>query len=442
MKDDTLTIELEGTSGFERLLEQLSRRGETDLDRVEPAVREILREVRDEGDAAVRRYVARFENRDVSELVVRDYDGAAALASLAPELRRALETAATRIRDYHQRQAEQQRSFEYEKDGVTLASRVTPLARVGIYAPGGKACYPSSVLMAAVPAAVAGVEAIYLASPDTSAEVRAACHLAGVTALVDAGGAQAIAALAYGTETVPRVDKIVGPGNIYVAAAKRLVFGEVDIDSIAGPSEILVVADDSADPEVVAADLLSQAEHDEDAYPLLLTTDEPLARATGAAVTRQLAALPELDSRGRPRRAVAEESVRRNGFALVVSNRDALAHIANTLAVEHVAVQTHSASELAARIVRAGALFVGHFTPEAAGDYLAGPSHVLPTGGAARYGAPLGVYDFVSRSSVISYAEGALAAQADDITAFARSEGLEAHARAVEIRTKPGRARA
>lgn len=436
MNEVSLTIELEGTSGFERLLSQLSLRGEADLDRVEPAVREILREVRAEGDAAVRRYVARFESREVSDLLIHEYGGAEALASLSPELRRALETAAARIREYHERQGEQQRTFEYERDGVSLASRVSPLARVGIYAPGGKACYPSSVLMCAVPAAVAGVEAIYLASPDTSPEVRAACHLAGVTALVDAGGAQAIAALAYGTETIPRVDKIVGPGNIYVAAAKRLVFGEVDIDSIAGPSEILVVADDTANPEIVAADLLSQAEHDEDAYPLLLTTDEALARAANAAVVRQLAELPEKDSRGRTRRAVAVESVRRNGFALVVSDRDAMARVANALAAEHVAVQTRDPAELAARIVRAGALFVGHHTPEAAGDYLAGPSHVLPTGGAARYGAPLGVYDFVSRSSVIQYGEAALAAQAADITAFARSEGLEAHARAVEVRTK------
>lgn len=434
-----LRIELEGSPGFDQLLEGLRRRGETDLERVESTVRDILRDVREQGDAAVQRYVEKFEARQVDRLLITDYGGAEALASLPPELSRALRTAADRIRDYHRRQAEQQRTFDYEKDGVRLASRVTPLARVGIYAPGGKACYPSSVLMCAVPAAVAGVETIYLASPDTSPEVRAACHLAGVTALVDAGGAQAIAALAYGTESIPRVDKIVGPGNIYVAAAKRLVFGEVDIDSIAGPSEILVVADDSADAEVVAADLLSQAEHDEDAYPLLLTSSEALARAVDQAVARQLATLPELDSRGRGRRAVAVESVRRNGYALVVQSREALARVANELAAEHVAVQTEAPDELAERILRAGALFIGHHTPEAAGDYLAGPSHVLPTGGAARYGAPLGVYDFVSRSSVIGYQPEALAAQAADITTFARSEGLEAHARAVEARSLPRR---
>ncbi len=432
----TLTIVREGGANFTETLRKLSRRGETDLDRVEPAVREILGAVRTEGDAAVRRYVERFERRKVGPLLIEDYGGAEALASLPSELARALRTATARIREYHEKQAEQLRTFEYEKEGVTLSSRVTPLERLGIYAPGGKACYPSSVLMCAVPAKVAGVREIYLASPDTSPEVRAACHLAGVKALVDAGGAQAVAAMGYGTESVPQVDKIVGPGNIYVAAAKRLVFGEVDIDSIAGPSEILVIADDSADPEVIAADLLSQAEHDEDAYPLLLTDSAAVAEATDAAVARQLAALPETDSRGRTRRAVAVESVRRNGFTLVVETRDKLIETANRLAAEHVSVQTREARALADRILRAGALFIGHSTPEAAGDYLAGPSHVLPTGGAARYGAPLGVYDFVSRSSLISYEPAALAAQADDITVFARSEGLEAHARAVEVRTK------
>ncbi len=422
---------------FAATLKKLARRGETDLDRVEPAVREILAAVRHEGDAAVKRYVDKFEGRKVEGgLRVENYGGAEALASLPRELARALETAAARIREYHEKQAEQLRTFEYEKGGVTLSSRVTPLARLGIYAPGGKACYPSSVLMCAVPAQVAGVSEIYLASPDTSPEVRAACHLAGVKALVDAGGAQAVAAMAYGTESVPQVDKIVGPGNIYVAAAKRLVFGEVDIDSIAGPSEILVIADDSADAEVVAADLLSQAEHDEDAYPLLLTPSQTLASAVEAAVVRQLEALPEKDSRGRARRAVAVESVRRNGYTLVAESHESLVRIANQLAAEHVSLQTRDARKLADRILRAGALFVGHSTPEAAGDYLAGPSHVLPTGGAARYGAPLGVYDFVSRSSLISYEPAALAAQADDITVFARSEGLEAHARAVEVRTK------
>ncbi|MES1178757.1 MAG: histidinol dehydrogenase [Myxococcales bacterium] len=418
----------QGTAEYEALLARLARRGESDLDRVEPVVREILAAVRSEGDAGLRRYVERFEKSVPKAWLERDYGGEAALRSLPAPVAEALVEGANRIRRYHQRQAESLGGFEYTEDGVTLGSRVTPLARVGVYAPGGKARYPSSVLMCAVPAQVAGVQEIIVASPDTSAEVRAACHLAGVHALLDAGGAQAVAALAYGTESVPRVDKIVGPGNIYVAAAKRLVFGEVDIDSIAGPSEILVVADASADPVLVAADLLSQAEHDEAAYPLLVTSDASLVARVDAELVRQLSDLP--------RRVIAETSVRNNGYALVVRDRAALAAVANTLAAEHVAVHTVEARALADRILRAGAIFVGSMTPEAAGDYLAGPSHVLPTGGAARYGAPLGVYDFVSRTSIIDYQASALIEQGPKITAFARAEGLEAHARAVEFRTR------
>ncbi len=431
MSDPLFAILSAGTPEFERRLSELARRGDTDLTRVEASVREILAAVRRERDAAVLRYVERFEQRRPQRVFLQDYEGAAALASLAPDVRAALELAAERILRYHTAQRERLGSFEYEEGGVTLASRVTPLERVGVYAPGGKALYPSSVLMCAVPARVAGVNEIYLACPQVNAEVRAACHLAGVKGIVDAGGAQAIAALAFGTETVPRVDKIVGPGNLYVTAAKRLVFGEVDIDGLAGPSEILVIADDSAAPSHVAADLLSQAEHDEAAYPLLLTTSRALAEQVLAETEKQLATLP--------RRAIAEASLRGNAVALVVPDAAELARVANVLAVEHVAVQTRDARELSRRIVRAGALFVGPMTPEAAGDYLAGPSHVLPTGGAARFAAPLGVYDFFSRSSVIEYTREALAAHTDAIATFARAEGLEAHARAAEIRTRQSR---
>jgi histidinol dehydrogenase len=420
---------VEGTTEFDALLSRLRRRGEADLARVEPAVREILEAVRTEGDPALARLVERFEARSPTRFLVRDYGGAAALESLDPTVRAALELAAARIRRFHERQREGLFGFEYEEQGVRLGSRVRPLERVGVYVPGGKARYPSSVLMAAIPAAVAGVKDIIVASPDTSADVRAACHLAGVHALLDAGGAQAVAALAYGTQTVPQVDKIVGPGNIYVAAAKRLVFGEVSIDSIAGPSEILVLADDSADAAVIAADLLSQAEHDEAAYSLLVTTSRGLADAVGRELAEQLIT--------QPRRAIAEASLRAHGAALVVGSRERLVAIANELAAEHVAVQTREPRALADAILAAGALFIGSSTPEAAGDYLAGPSHVLPTGGAARHASPLGVYDFVARSSIIEYTREALAAQAEPIAAFARAEGLEAHARAVEVRTRP-----
>jgi len=414
---------------FAPALARLSRRGENDLERVEPVVRDILAAVRREGDTAVLGYVEKLERRRPSQLLVRDYAGSEALASLPEPVRQALELSAARVRRYHEEQKRHLQGFSYAEDGVTLESRVLPVERAGVYAPGGKANYPSSVLMTAIPARVAGVPEVILACPQVSAEVRAAAHLAGVTAILDAGGAQAIGALAYGTESVPRVDKIVGPGNLYVTAAKRLVFGEVDIDSLAGPSEILVIADDQANPRWVAADLLSQAEHDEAAYALLLCRSEAFVERVRAELARQLADLP--------RRGIAEASLDANGLALVVHDRAALARIGTLVAAEHVAVHTEAPAELARGVRRAGAIFVGPTTPEAAGDYVAGPSHVLPTGGAVRYGSPLGVYHFLSRTSLISYEPFALREQAPAIAAFARAEGLDAHARAVEVRLEP-----
>jgi histidinol dehydrogenase len=322
--------------------------------------------------------------------------------------------------------------FRYEDEGVMLGLRVRPLARVGVYAPGGKARYPSSVLMSAIPARTAGVTEIILATPlagDASDDaVLAAAHLAGVTGLVDAGGAQAIAALAYGTASVPQVDKIVGPGNAYVACAKRLVYGAVAIDSIAGPSEILVVADGTADPAVVAADLLSQAEHDEDAYALLVCTSADLASGVEGELARQVETLP--------RAAIARESLRRHGQAFVVTDRDALAAVANAIAPEHLSLHVEAPEALADQVRNAGAVFLGALTPEAAGDYVAGPSHVLPTGGVVRFGSPLGVHDFVARTSLIRYSADALRRDEPTIGVLARLEGLEAHARAVTLRTR------
>jgi histidinol dehydrogenase len=288
--------------------------------------------------------------------------------------------------------------------------------------------------MAAIPAQVAGVEEIVLATPlagnETDDALLAAAHLSGVTAVLDAGGAQAIGALAYGTETVPKVDKIVGPGNVYVAAAKRLVFGAVDIDGIAGPSEILVVADDEADPRVVAADLLSQAEHDEAAYPLLLCASESMAHAVSAEVGEQLAHLE--------REGIARASVVANGIAFVVQGgRARMGKVASAIAAEHVSLQVRDPEGMLDLVDDAGAVFLGVLTPEAVGDYVAGPSHVLPTGGTVRFGSPLGVYDFYKRTSIIGYSEGALARQAKAVTTLARLEGLQAHARAVEVRSPP-----
>ncbi len=412
---------------FEVELARLETRGQTDLARVEPAVRAILDGVRKTGDEALARFVREFEGRDTQGLI-RDFDGKAALDSLQAPARSALTLSAERVARFHEHQKAALDSFEYEEDGVRLGTRVRPLERVGVYAPGGKASYPSSVVMSAVIAKVAGVREVILATPDANKEVRAAAHLAGVSAILDAGGAQAIAALAHGTESVPKCDKVVGPGNIYVAAAKRLVFGEVAIDSIAGPSEILVVADASANPEHVAADLLSQAEHDEAAYALLVLSAPTLLNDIRAALTRQLADLP--------RAQIASASLNSNGFAFCVESRAQLATVANRLAVEHVAVHTERPREIADAIHHAGAIFIGPNTPEAAGDYFAGPSHVLPTGGAARFSSPLGVYDFVARTSTLEYSPEALAKQGSHIATFARLEGLDAHARAVEVRTK------
>ncbi len=419
-----LLIHERGTPAYDRELARLARRGDADLERVEPDVRAILRAVAERGDEAVRELTERFEGR-VQPHVVLPPDEVRRGAAEAPEsVRKRLREAADRIRRYHEHQRDA--GFRYTEDGVSLGQRVLPVRAAGVYAPGGKARYPSTVLMTAVPAAVAGVPRIVLATPRPTPEILAAAEIAGVTEVVDVGGAQAIAALAYGTASVARVEKIVGPGNIFVACAKRLVFGLVDIDSIAGPSEILVVADAGADPEVVAADLLSQAEHDEDAYAMLVVPTRAIADAVDRALVRQLEALP--------RRAIAEISVRRNGHCFVAGDLEEAARVADHLAPEHLALSVADPDALVPSIRAAGAFFLGYHTPEAAGDYAAGPSHVLPTGGAARFSSPVGVYDFVVRSSMIRYSPEAIRAQADLLEELARLEGLEAHARAVSVR--------
>lgn len=423
-----LQIFHQGTLPYDEALKTLARRGDADLDRVEHDVRAIIHQVREEGDKALHALIEKFEQRSVHSLKL---DGAEQKkrASQAPDdVREKLAQAAARIRRYHEHQIDN--GFRYTEEGVELGQRVRPLKSVGVYAPGGKARYPSSVLMAAIPASVARVPRIVLATPNPTPEIVAAAEIAGVTEIIDVGGAQAIAALAYGTESIEPVDKIVGPGNIYVACAKKLVFGRVDIDSIAGPSEILVVADDHVHPSVVAADLLSQAEHDEDAYPLLITLSIPQAKAVSAEVRAQL---PKLS-----RRDIAESSVKKNGACFVVHDLNEAARVADALAVEHVALCVQDPEALLADVHAGGAFFLGNFTPEAAGDYVAGPSHVLPTGGAARFNSPLGVYDFVVRSSLIKYTEQALRTQAELIKALANLEGLDAHAHAVAARLTGG----
>ena len=417
-----------GEPEFVARRDELCRRGRlpADEDQVEAEVRAIVAEVRARGDRALRDYTERFDRRapDAAtgsyELSAARWDQAA--ARVDPDVARALERAAERIAAFHA----PQRTAGYEIDGGALALRVVPLDRVGVYAPGGTARYPSSVLMAAVPARIAGVGEIVLATPGASPETLCAARLAGVHRVFEIGGAQAIAALAYGTETVPRVDKIVGPGNQWVAAAKRLCYGQVDIDAVAGPSEVLIVADGSADPRWIAADLLAQAEHDVQAHPVLVVLDEAVADAVDRALAIQLADLPRAE--------IARASLERHGACVVVSSFDEALALVDDYAPEHLELAVAGAEALAARVRHAGAIFVGAHSPEAAGDYLAGPNHVLPTGGSARHGSPLGVYDFVKHISVIRWSRADLERHWRDIARLAEVEGLEAHGRSAAIR--------
>jgi histidinol dehydrogenase len=411
---------------FQRKLDALCNRSSELSTDIEAAARKTIAKVRAGGDAALRALTAEFDKRQLEaiELPAAEWDKLA--ARVTPEVRAAIEHAAQRVRTFHER--ERHASYEISEDGVRVGSRVDPLARIGIYVPGGKARYPSTVIMTAVPARVARVREIVMTTPGPSPETLAAARLAGVDRVFLIGGAQAIAAMAYGTETVPRVDKIVGPGNAYVAAAKRLVFGDVGIDSIAGPTEVVIAADDSVDPRWIAADLLAQAEHDELAVPILIARGKAFADKVAAAVAAQLAELP--------RRAIATKSLADQGAIFVVDSTDEIVRIVNLLAPEHASLALRDARALAPQITTAGAVFIGAHTPESVGDYIAGPSHVLPTGGSARFASPLGVSDFIKRTSIIEYDAAALGAQADDIERIATVEDLFGHGRAVTIRTR------
>lgn len=413
---------------FEALDPLLPRRAGGDPETRE-AVRRILDDVLARGDDAVREYTRRFDAVDLApsawELDAAEWQGA--LARIDARLRAALTLAVDRVRAYHEHQRDS--GFHVtEADGSVIGMKVTPIDRVGLYVPGGKASYPSSVVMNAVPALVAGVQEIVAVVPPQGVTdaVLAACALSGVTRIFRIGGAQAIAALAYGTHTIPRVDKIVGPGNRWVAEAKRQVVGQVGIDMIAGPTEVLILADATARPERVAADLVAQAEHDEDAVSWCVTTDPGLAEALPAALEEALSRAP--------RAAIARASLERNGLVVVVPSLREAIEVANRRAPEHLEIVTEGAERVASSIRHAGAIFLGDDTPEPVGDYIAGPSHVLPTGGTARYASPLGVYDFVKRTSVIRYTRARLAADADAIVALAEAEGLFGHAEAVRVR--------
>ncbi len=417
---------------FDGQLDQLLAWESVADSQVEATVAEILQQVRDRGDAAVIEYTNRFDRRQLSsarEFQLPQSELAAALERIPTEEREALEQAAERVRDYHRHQL--QESWRYtEADGTVLGQQISPMERVGIYVPGGKASYPSSVLMNAIPAKVAGVDCVTMVVPAPDDQlndlVLAAAAIAGVDRLYTIGGAQAVAALAYGTETVGRVDKIVGPGNIYVAAAKRAVFGRVAIDMIAGPSEILVICDGKTDPDWIAMDLLSQAEHDQQAQSILLSPDGEFLNAVEASLQNLLAELP--------RREIAGASLAERGALIRVASIDEAIALANRIAPEHLEVSVEEPEKYLPQIRHAGAIFLGRHTAEALGDYCAGPNHVLPTSGTARFSSPLGVYDFQKRSSIIYCSPQGADKLGRVASTLARGEGLEAHARSAEYR--------
>jgi histidinol dehydrogenase len=406
----------------------LARRGSREGD-VEKQVEEIIRAVKRQGDRAVLRYTRLFDRVRLTpatmEVAPSEVDRA--LANVPAKDLRTLRVAAKRIKAFHRRQL--QKSWHYRDPlGMLLGQRITPLERVGVYVPGGKACYPSTVLMNVIPAKVAGVKEVIMASPIGSdgAIILAAAKIAGVDRIFRVGGAQAVAALAFGTATIPKVDKIVGPGNIFVATAKRMVFGEVNIDSIAGPSEILLVADESAVPKHVAADLLSQAEHDELAAALCVTQSMAMALKIQRAVEERL--------RETKRQAITLKSLDKYGAIIVTRGMKETVEIANAIAPEHIELIVKRPRKWARAIRNAGAIFLGPYSAPPLGDYLAGPNHVLPTGGSARFFSPLGTYDFLKRTTIIHAEKRALRALAPKITQLARLEGLDDHARAVEVR--------
>jgi len=402
--------------------------------RVEPVVAEILADVKRRGDQALLEYTRRFDRLEADSVAALEVSRErldAALAGLPAEQREALERAAARIEAYARHQKQESWSYT-EPDGTVLGQQVTPLDRVGLYVPGGKAAYPSSVLMNAIPAKVAGVPEVVMVSPTPAGEVNplvlAAARVAGVDRVFTIGGAQAVAALAYGTGTIPAVDKIVGPGNAYVAAAKRMVFGVVGIDMIAGPSEILVLCDGGTDPDWIAVDLFSQAEHDEQAKAWLISPDAAYLDKVQAAMERLLPTMP--------RREIIEASLLGNSALIQVRDLDEAAEVANVIAPEHLELSVAEPERLLPRLRHAGAIFLGRYTAEALGDYCAGPNHVLPTSSTARFASPLGVYDFQKRTSLINCSAAAAADLGRVASVLARGEGLTAHARSAEYRVE------
>lgn len=396
---------------------------------VEVIVKAILAEVKKNGDAALFHYTEKFDQVKLSDFRLSEAEIERGFQQTAPEVIRALEAAKANIESFHQKQ-KQAGFVDAEKAGVIRGQLVLPIETVGIYVPGGTARYPSSVLMNALPAKIAGVKRIVMVTPSSPEGlpngILAAAKIAGVEEIYQIGGAQAVAALAYGTETIPKVDKIVGPGNIFVATAKKILFGQVAIDMIAGPSEVVILADERANPRYIAADLLSQAEHDPLARAILITTSQTLAEKVQVEVEEQLAILP--------REVIARASIENHSAIFVVSDIETQFTLMNEMAPEHLEIQLEDPMSHLSRIKHAGSVFLGAYASEPLGDYLAGPNHVLPTSGTARFFSPLGVEDFVKRTAFISYTKEALALEKEDVMILAREEGLEAHARAIQVR--------
>ena len=415
------------------ILTDLLKRSPNNYGSYNDSVNEILNNVKENGDKAVFEYTAKFDKADINadNIVVTKEEIEEAYNSLEnPELVDVIRKAIKNIREYHEKQR-QYSWFDSKPDGTILGQKVTALEKVGVYVPGGKAAYPSSVLMNIIPAKVAGVDRICMVTPPgkdgkVNPGTLVAANEAGVDVIYKVGGAQAIAALAFGTESIPKVDKIVGPGNIYVALAKKAVFGYVSIDSVAGPSEILVLADETSNPRYVAADLLSQAEHDELASAILVTTSEELAKKVSDETDKFIKEL----SRGE----IIQKSLDNYGYILVTDTMDEAIETANEIASEHLEIQTKNPFDVMTKIRNAGAIFIGEYASEPLGDYFAGPNHVLPTNGTAKFFSPLSVDDFIKKSSIISYSENALRAIHEDIEAFATAEHLTAHANSIKVR--------
>ena len=427
-----MKIYYSGDENFSAEFGELLKRGAMDIDNVTEVVATLLREIREGGNAALRRHIARFdrwEPADDAALQVDPAEMAMAYEAISPELREALHLAYDRIKAYHEKLMPRS-WFEYEKNGSMLGQRVTPVDRAGLYIPGGKAAYPSSLLMNAVPAIVAGVEEIVVCTPTPDNEINvlllAACHLCGIDKVYKVGGASAIGAMAYGTKTIPKVDVITGPGNIFVATAKKLVYGEVNIDMIAGPSEIGILADSTARPDWLAMDLLSQAEHDEMASSILITDDAELANRVNDEVEKALGTLE--------REAIARKSIEERGAIIVTADMAEAVDLMNQIAPEHLEVMTSSPMELLGSIKHAGAIFLGRYTPEPIGDYIAGPNHTLPTGGTAKFYSPLSVEHFLKKSSLIMMSEAGIEELGEPCAILAHTEGLTAHEASVRIR--------